>query len=71
MEKFRIEKGIALPPPRANSPVLNLALRMQAGDSVKVGKTHCVSLCQAIRRHGGEAAMRKIDDDTWRVWRTK
>lgn len=69
--KFRIEKNIALPPRRSGSPMVGLAYRMNEGDSVKVSKSQCVPLCQAIRRQGGTAAMRKIDDDTWRVWRTK
>tara|TARA_B100000683_G_C12475930_1_gene549546 strand:- start:1758 stop:1970 length:213 start_codon:yes stop_codon:yes gene_type:complete len=69
--KLKIEKNIALPPRKAGAPLVSLAYRMVEGDSVKVNKSQCVPLCQAIRRQGGQAAMRKIDDETWRVWRTK
>ena len=69
--KLKIEKNIALPPRRAGGEVNATARRMEVGDSVKVDKYQVTALCQGIRRHGSQAAMRKIDDKTWRVWRTK
>lgn len=68
---LKIEKGIAMPMRNTYSEISSLALRMSVGDSVKVRKSQAVAMSQAIRRHGGLASMRKIDDDTWRVWKVK
>ena len=69
--KVKIERGIPMPTRYSHGQFASIATQMQVGDSVKVPKESAVPMCQAIKRTGGIAAMRKINDTTWRVWRTK
>jgi hypothetical protein len=68
---MQIRNDIPIPPRNAYSQFSAVALKMTVGDSVDVRKSQAVSMCQAIRRQGWQSTMRKVDDDTWRVWRTK
>lgn len=68
---MQIRSDIPIPPRNAYSEFSVIATKMKAGDCVDVRKSQAVSMCQAIRRQGWQSTMRKIDDDTWRVWRTK
>ncbi len=70
-DKIKIRSGIPIPPLSARSHLSVIANKMQTGDSVDVPKSQAVGMCQAIRRMHGGATMRKLDDNTWRVWRTK
>jgi len=68
---MQIEKNIPMPARGQHSDMRVLAEKMEIGDSVKVKKEKAVSMCQAIRRAGGLASMRKIDEKIWRVWRVQ
>ncbi len=68
---MKIRSDIPIPPRNASIQFSAVALKMGVGDSVDVRKRRAVSMCQAIRRIHGGATMRKIDDNIWRVWRTK
>ena len=68
---MKIRSDIPIPPRNAYSQFSAVSYKMNVGDCVDVRKSQAVAMCQAIRRHGNQAAMRKIDDDTYRVWRTK
>ena len=69
-DKIKIRSGIPIPTV-TRSDVSVTAHKMKAGDCVDVPKSQAVNMCQAIRRIHGGATMRKLDDNTWRVWRTK
>jgi hypothetical protein len=72
-DKIKIRSGIPIPPPSksARSHLSVIANKMQTGDSVDVPKSQAVGMCQTIRRMHEGATMRKLDDNTWRIWRTK
>jgi hypothetical protein len=68
---MKIEKAVPIPP-RYDSLFVKTAVQMAIGDSVKVETMReAVNLSQAIRRRhiGGNASMRQINSQTWRVWR--
>lgn len=70
---LRIRSGIPIPARTTHSECGVAASKMQVGDCVDVRKSQAVNMCQALRkRYGnGSACMRRLTDDTWRVWRTK
>ncbi len=70
---IKIRSGIPIPPRGIHSNLAVAASKMKPGDCVEVGKNDVVGMCQAIRRRYGDtsATMRKLTDDTWRVWRNK
>lgn len=70
-DKIKIRSGIPIPPLSTRSHLSVTATKMNTGDSVDVPKSQAVGMCQAIRRIHGGATMRKLDDNIWRVWRTK
>ena len=71
-DRIKIRSGIPLPTRNSHSQ-LGATAEMKVGDCVEVDKSQVVSMCQAIRRRYGNssATMRKLTDDTWRVWRNK
>lgn len=71
IDKIKIRSGIPIPPLTSRSNLSATAHKMQSGDCVDVPKSQAVNMCQTIRRIHGGATMRKLDDNTWRVWRTK
>ena len=70
-DKIKIRSGIPIPPLSTRSHLSVTATKMKPGDSVDVPKSQAVGTSQAIRRIHGGATMRKLDDNIWRVWRTK
>ena len=72
-DKIKIRTGIPIPTRESHSQLGATAEKMKVGDCVEVDKFQVISMCQAIRRrHGsGSATMRKLTDNTWRVWRNK
>ena len=75
---YRLTKDAAplsfmLPTRNSHSLLGAAAEKMKIGDCVEDDKFQVVSMCQAIRRRygNGSATMRKLTDDTWRVWRNK
>jgi hypothetical protein len=67
---MKIDKSIPLPP-RIGSEFVSTAKQMEVGDSVKVvTMREAINLSQAIRRRGGNASMRQVNTEAWRVWRT-
>ena len=72
-DRIKIRSGIPLPTRNSHSQLGATAEKMKVGDCVEVDKSQVVSMCQAIRRRygNGSATMRKLTDDTWRVWRSK
>lgn len=69
-DKIKIRSGIPIPPRSIHSNLAQVASKMKTGDCVDVPKSKAVNMCQVIRRIHGSATMRKLDDNTWRVWRT-
>lgn len=73
---MKIEKNIPVPQPRGrHGEIRSIADKMSVGDSVAVrNASQAQALVQRLRRQAdGEAAatVRKLDDDSYRVWRTK
>ena len=73
---MKIEKNIPLPRERGrHGEIRALADKMSVGDSVLVpNATIAQALVQRLRRQANgtaAATVRKQDDDTYRVWRTK
>jgi len=70
---IKIRSGIPVPRRNTNSQLGITAEKMKPGDCVEVDKFQVISMCQAIRRRygNGSATMRKLTNDTWRVWRSK
>ena len=68
---MEIKTNIPIPQPHIHSQFSVVASKMNAGDCVDVEKSQAVPMCQAIRRQGYQASMRKLDNMTWRVWRTQ
>ena len=73
MNEVKIRKGIPIPPKHSHTHLGAVASEMKVGDCVEVSKNEVVRMCQCIRsRYGNTAAtMRKLTDDTYRVWRNK
>ena len=73
MNEVKIRKGIPVPPRHSHTHLGAVASKMKVGDCVEVSKNEVVRMCQCIRsRYGNTAAtMRKLTDDTYRVWRNK
>jgi uncharacterized protein (DUF2249 family) len=75
-KRMKIEKNIPVPQPRGrHGEIRSIADKMSVGDSVAVrNASQAQALVQRLRRQAdGEAAatVRKLDDDSYRVWRTK
>tara|TARA_R100001126_G_scaffold96053_1_gene68102 strand:+ start:261 stop:482 length:222 start_codon:yes stop_codon:yes gene_type:complete len=73
---MEIEKNVPLPMARGKHGQIRIvADKMNVGDSVVVqNASQAQALVQRLRRQSGgdpAATTRKLDDDTYRVWRTK
>ena len=73
IDKIKIRSGIPVPSRDSHTHLGAVASKMKVGDCVEVSKNEVVRMCQCIRhRYGNSAAtMRKLTDDTYRVWRNK
>ena len=69
VNKYKIEKNIQVPAPR-NSDLVQAVEAMEVGESFEFEaekRQHCYS---AAKYRDYEIAIRKIDEDTCRIWRT-
>ena len=72
VQSIKIERGIDCPPINLTSPWTYLALKMKAGDSVRLDRyEHVLKLKYALLRLGFAFVRRKFADDHWRVWKLK
>ena len=72
MDEFKIEKGVPCPKRnRTHGKWQKLAAMMKKGDSVVLPTgTQKSGLFSAIRRAGGQACSRRVENG-YRVWRIK
>ena len=68
---MEIKTNIPIPNPHINSQFSVVASQMNEGDCIDVEKSQAVPMCQAIRRQAYQAEKRRLDNLTWRVWRTQ
>jgi hypothetical protein len=69
VNKYKIEKNIQVPEPR-NNDLVQAVEAMEVGESFEFEadkRQHCYS---AAKYRDYEIAIRKIDEDTCRIWRT-
>lgn len=70
MEEYKIEKGIPVGGKYRAGSWMGLAEKMSEGDSVLMDEVRKArGLAYAIKKLGGLSAVRKCDDDNYRVWR--
>ena len=71
---YKIEKGISMPNQRhgGSSAFKQLRDHMEVGDSVIVDSLNKYQAMFAyFRKHGRKVAYRKLNENEFRVWRTK
>lgn len=70
---MKIESNVPLPARRGvHSEIGKAASQMKEGDSVVLNNSsQAMAMCQALRRRGMTGTMRKLPDETYRVWRMK
>lgn len=66
----KIEKGISIPPKKLTQR-LTLLKEMDIGDSIVCNEKVSITLRAIAHRHGMDCTTRKIEDDFYRLWRTK
>lgn len=71
MAEYKIEKNVPMPGGKRTGKWQMLAAQMKKGHSVVVKTgTHKSGLFNAIRKGGGQACSRKVENG-YRVWRVK
>jgi len=70
---MKIESNVPLPARRGvHSEIGRTASHMATGDSVVCkNSSEAMAMCQALRRRGMTGTMRKLPNETYRVWRMK
>ncbi len=69
--KFKVDKGIAIPPKGNSSPLLAAMKTMEVGDSMELPKTSYNNVMNFKLRLKFKVAIRKTGADKFRFWRTE
>jgi hypothetical protein len=72
VSNIKIESGILPPPINMTSPWTHIAYSMKVGDSILLNKYDDVlKIKYALLRLGFLSVRRRIDADSWRIWKVE
>lgn len=70
MEEIKVESGVPIPSAR-RSDWDKIVAEMGPGDCVTVSKGQASSVANRIKKAGGKAITRTLEDGSVRVWRSE